>query len=188
MPTPAKPYAVLVSEKKSHRTKKELKARKEAEEALITGTKLKERPEVRNNPIAHKEFQRVDKILKTINKNDAIYEPVINRYCLIQAEVLDFEQKREKTYEIICTMRDYFEEALEDMSPEEKILSIMDVGDKLDKLTKTIIAYDRQIQAKRKMLFDIEKENIMTIAAALRNIPKSQEKAENQLLKALNGN
>jgi hypothetical protein len=188
MPTPAKPYAVLVSEKKSHRTKKELKARKEAEEALITGTKLKERPEVRNNPIAHKEFQRVDKILKTINKNDAIYEPVINRYCLIQAEVLDFEQKRERTYDTICSMRDCFEEAIEGMPPEEKVILIMDISDKLEKLTKTVIAYDKQIQVKRKMLFDIEKENIMTIAAALRNIPKSQEKTENPLLKALNGN
>jgi hypothetical protein len=35
------------------------------------------------------------------------------------------------------------------------------------------------------MLLDIEKENIMTIAAALRSIPKKDDKSENPLLKAL---
>jgi diphthamide biosynthesis methyltransferase len=35
------------------------------------------------------------------------------------------------------------------------------------------------------MLLDIEKENIMTIAAALRSIPKNEEKSSNKLLEAL---
>ena len=37
------------------------------------------------------------------------------------------------------------------------------------------IQYDRQIMAKRKMMFDIEKENIMTIQSALRSVPKKPE-------------
>jgi hypothetical protein len=49
-----------------------------------------------------------------------------------------------------------------------------------------MIALDKQIQTKRKMLLDIEKENIMTIAAALRSIPKKTDEKENPLLKALN--
>lgn len=48
-----------------------------------------------------------------------------------------------------------------------------------------IISLDKQIQAKRKMMFDIERENIMTIAAALRSIPKKAEPEDNPLLKAL---
>jgi hypothetical protein len=52
-------------------------------------------------------------------------------------------------------------------------------------MQNTIIDLDRQIQAKRKMLFDIERENIMTIAAALRSIPKKEEKSSNKLLDAL---
>ena len=80
MPTPPKPFSVLKSEKKSHRTKKELKLREEGEAALATGVAIRERPEVKKNPIAHKEFLRVNKLLKNIGKNDAIYEPVINRY------------------------------------------------------------------------------------------------------------
>ena len=50
MPTPPKPYAVLAGERKSHRTKAELEQRKEAEESLLSGVKIKETPEVRANP------------------------------------------------------------------------------------------------------------------------------------------
>jgi hypothetical protein len=48
-----------------------------------------------------------------------------------------------------------------------------------------MFAADRQIQVKRKMLFDIERENIMTIAAALRSIPKKEVKDSNPLREAL---
>ena len=73
MPTPAKPYTVLKNEKKSHRTKAELSARKQGEEELMTSETLKERKEVKDNKIAHKEFLRIEKLLKNIGKNDAIY-------------------------------------------------------------------------------------------------------------------
>lgn len=54
-------------------------------------------------------------------------------------------------------------------------------------MQNTIIGLDKQIQSKRKMILDIEKENIMTIASALRSIPKKDEKAGSKLLEALNG-
>ena len=47
MPTPTKPANVIRLEKKSHRTKKELASRENAEKALLTGEKLKERKEVK---------------------------------------------------------------------------------------------------------------------------------------------
>ena len=49
MPTPPKPFSVLKSEGKSHRTKKELKLREQGEKALSTGTALKARNEVKKN-------------------------------------------------------------------------------------------------------------------------------------------
>lgn len=176
MPTPPKPFTVLKAEGKSHRTKKELKLREEGEKALATGVALKERPEVKNNPVAHKEFIRINKLLKKIGKNDAIYEAVINRYCLLQAECTEFEERREKFYEQMKEL----EERVTEMEPDDyfKLQSEMQ---------KNIINLDKQIQSKRKMLFDLEKENIMTIASALRSIPKKTEKNENPLLKALNG-
>jgi 5-bromo-4-chloroindolyl phosphate hydrolysis protein len=180
MPTPPKPFAVLKTEGKSHRTKKELKQREEGEKALATGVALKERPEVKANPVAHKEFLRLNKLLKNIEKNDAIYESIINRYCMLQAECRDFEEKREFFYKDLEELIDDKETFIdnEDLTTYYKMKSDMQ---------KNIINLDKQIQTKRKMLLDIEKENIMTIAAALRSIPKKVEKEENPLLKALNG-
>ena len=180
MPTPAKPFEVLVSEKKSHRTKRELEQRKQGEEALASGQCFKESAEVKSNPIAHKEFIRVDKILKNINKNDALYESVINRYCIMQAECRDFEIKRESFY------RD-----LEELTNEKERL--VDSGEitlsEYFKLKNTmqasILKLDSQVQSKRKMLFDIEKENIMTIASALRCVPKKAEQKSNPIMEAL---
>ena len=94
MPTPTKPFKVLTTEKKSHRTKAELKIREEGEKSLSTEIELKERKEVKQNKEAHKEFKRIEKLLKNIGKNDAIYEVVINRYCLIQAECNKIKEKK----------------------------------------------------------------------------------------------
>lgn len=180
MPTPAKPCSVLEVEGRSHRTKAELEQRREGEAALATGKTLKERPEVKSHPVAHKEFIRLNNLLKTIGKNDAIYEAVINRYCTLQAECHDFEIKRESFY---CD--------LDELENDKNRL--VDSGDislsvyyKLKSgMQSNIISLDRQIQAKRKMMFDIERENIMTIAAALRSIPKKTDPEDNPLLKAL---
>ena len=50
---------------------------------------------------------------------------------------------------------------------------------------KQLLDVDRQIQAKRKMLFDIEKENAMTVASALRSIPKAPIEKNSELKAAL---
>ncbi|UWG96792.1 hypothetical protein LPY66_18225 [Dehalobacter sp. DCM] len=180
MPTPPKPFTVLTSEKKSHRTKKELKQRKKGEEALSTGTTIKARPEIKNNPVAYKEFKRLNELLATIGKNDAIHENVINRYCLMCAECVDFEEKRESFYRDIEELTRDKERLIEN---EEMSLSAY--YKMKHNMQTTIINLDRQVQAKRKMLLDIEKENVMTIAAALRSIPKKEEKSSNALLEAL---
>lgn len=176
MPTPPKPFTVLSNEKKSHRTKSELKQRQQGEEALSTGVALRERPEVKNNPVAHKEFKRLNDLLKTIGKNDAIYEGIINRYCLIMAECIEFEEKREKFYQ----QMDDLEDKADDMEYKDYFKLQSDIQ-------KNVIGLDKQVQSKRKMLLDIEKENIMTIAAALRSIPKTPEKKSNSLKDILNG-
>ena len=152
---------------KGHRTKAEIETRKEAEKALLTGTPLKEWDNTKNNKIAHKEFLRIKKLLQAINKDDGLHESVINRYCLIIAECNDFEEKREKFYKNL--------EALEDKSSD---MEIVDYFKLQTQMQKNIIDLDKQVQAKRKMLLDIEKENIMTIASALRSIPKKPEKED----------
>lgn len=176
MARPAKPASVIKLEGKSHRTKKELRTREQAENSLLSGIKLKESEEVKNNPKAHQEFLRVKKLLAGIDKSDDLYGSVINRYCLTLAECSEFEEKRERTQELM--------DKLEMRSDEMEFTEFLKLQ---DGLAKQLISYDKQIQAKRKMLFDIEKENVMTIASALRSIPKTPEKKNNALKEALSG-
>lgn len=182
MPTPAKPVNVIELEGRSHRTKKEKQQRKLAEEALLTGEKLKERKEVKDNKVAHKEFLRIIKLLGKIEKNDDLYSSVINRYCLLYAECKDFECKREKIFQQLCELQENHLEMIEHEEMTMKEYYNLEAG-----MQKNLIALDKQVQTKRKMMLDIEKENIMTIASALRSVPKKVEKKKNPLLEALNG-
>ena len=189
MPTPAKPFKVLTTENKSHRTKAELKMREEGEKALSTEIELKERKEVKQNKVAHKEFKRIEKLLKNIGKNDAIYEAVINRYCLLQAECSDLEERREEFYNLVFELKEEMKKVTDDREDDtEKATTILEYSKTIAKIMNSMNAIDKQIQSKRKMLLDIEKENIMTIASALRCIPKKEEnEADNPLLKVLRG-
>ena len=192
MPTPPKPFKVLTSEKKSHRTKAELKKRQEGEQSLSTDIVLKERKEVKQNKVAHKEFKRIEKLLKNIDKNDAIYEAVINRYCLLQAECFDLEERREECYNLISKLREEEKELIAELKDRENIDELIDYkleyAKSLAKMMSSMSTIDKQIQAKRKMLLDIEKENVMTIASALRCVPKKEDKeTDNPLLKVLRG-
>lgn len=174
----AKPYLLLVNENKSHRTKEELNHRKQAEEQLYTGKTLKERQETKENDDAHKEFLRIKKLLKTIGKDDDIFSGPINRYSLLLAECRDFEAKREAAYERIIDM-----EGQHDRFVENDMM--VDYFKTIASLEKHLIDIDKQVQVKRKMMFDIEKENLMTVAAAMRSIPKKITEKRNKLKEAL---
>lgn len=182
MPTPAKPAKILEMEKRSHRTKKESAQRKNAEAALLTGVVLKEKREVKNNQIAHKEFQRLRKLLKSIDKDDDLYGETINRYCMLIAECEEFQQKREKIYEQLCD----FQERMEELVEREE-LSWKEAYSTEVSMQRNLVSMDKQIQTKRKMLLDMEKENVMTIASALRSIPKKPESKKNALKEVLSG-
>lgn len=186
MPTPSKPYAVIQYEKKSHRTKAELSQRKQEEAALSSQEKIKKRKEVRENKTASREFNRIEKLLKKIDKNDALYEPVINRYCLIQAECKEIEERRAAFFDLIILI----EEKIRGLSNEDKERfsnELLEISKNIVNLSGHMNNCDRILQQKRKMLLDIEKENIMTVASALRSIPKKPKKESSPLLEALGG-
>lgn len=182
MGRPSKPVKVIEYEKRSHRTKAELQKRKQEEQKLLTGKKIKERKEVKENSVAHTEFLRLKKLLEAIQKNDALYEAVINRYALLYAECLDFESKREIFFRSITELQDKRDKLL-----EEGEMTLLQYFKLLNELQRKIIDLDKQVQAKRKMMLELEKENVMTIASALRNIPKKEDVSEDPLLLALKG-
>lgn len=80
---------------------------------MLTGIPLKERPEVRENETAHKEFLRLKKLLEKIDKFDDMYGAVINRYCILYAETKEFEEKKERFYRQLCDLEENKEELLE---------------------------------------------------------------------------
>lgn len=163
MPTPAKPVAVLRAEQRTHYTKAALDARERGEAALLTGVSMTEWPATRAHPVAHRHFLRVVKLMKAIGKNDAIHEAVINRYCMLLAECEAIETDKQHI--------EVQQERIESQRLEGEITA--ESAAELDtQLIGQKLALDRQLMAKRKMLLDIEKENVMTVAAALRSVPK----------------
>ena len=186
MSRPSKPVSVIQMEKKAHRTKKELATRRQAENSTLTGEAISKFPEVRENRKASIEWERVTEILESIGKNDKMYETVINRYCLMLAECRELEELKKTVSKNIKGMDKQFKEnILSQASTEEKATIAIEFADKLCKLSATLIQYDKEIEKKRSMLLSIEKETGMTMAAALRMIPKQQEQAKNPLLEVL---
>lgn len=160
---PTKPLALV----QGHRTKAEKEIRAEAEKNLLTGISMKEWPEVKKDPDAHKEFIRVKKTLKAIEKDDALHEAVINRYCLLHGECKELERLKDKCGEELTELNEAY--AREEMD----FLTYFEMKGTVQGMYLT---YDKKLMEKRKMMFMIEKENIMTIQSALRSIPKTPEK------------
>lgn len=171
MTRPAKSYLQLIKENKSHRTKEELETRKKGEEALLSKVKIKEFKETKANKIAHAEFRRVTGLLEKIEKNDDLFAGAINRYCCLRAECLEINERRETLYKNIQDLQNEYEK-------DNKFMDKAEYFSLQAKLTAQYLAADKQLSPKRKLMFDIEKENLFTIAGALRCIPKSPDKEE----------
>ena len=118
-----------------------------------------------------------------------MYSSVINRYCLLYAECQEYEKlKAAYSDSIVELSKDktlIVEEFVSSDSVRETI-SLAQYYKLKNSFSKTIISLDSAIMAKRKMMFDIEKENLMTVASGLRSVPKLPPAAEdNPLLAAL---
>jgi len=169
---PTKPLSLV----QGHRTKAEKEIRQEAESALLTGQRLKESKEVKDNPIAHKEFQRLKKLLKAIDKDDDLSGNIINTHCLLHAECKEFENMKEKIYGDLKELEEAYKKGE---------IDFLDYIDNKNRLQDRIFSCDKKIMEKRKMILDISKENIMTIQSALRSIPKKPPKKEKSKMAAL---
>ena len=172
MPTPRKPVQLM----KKHMDKETKEYRAEAEESLLSGECWREYPEVKNNATAHRFFKRITDLYSRIEKNDALTEPIINRYCSIQAECYDFEKKREM-----------FQGNLESLIDNDELDAQTKYKLEAD-MQRSIMDVDKQIMSKRKMLLDIEREMLLTLKAQLASIPKKEpEKASVNKFAVMNG-
>jgi hypothetical protein len=167
MPTPPKSIHLIKGEgNRRHLTKAEIKHREKAERSLLTGIQLKEWPDVKADEVAHKEFLRLKKVLKKIDKDDDLHEGVINRYCLLHSECKRFEALKADTNDELKELHEAYQKGE---------IEFIDYLDKKEKIHGRFMTLDKKIMEKRKMMLDIEKENIMTIQSALRSIPKKEQ-------------
>lgn len=171
-----------VSAAKGHRTKAEINAREQAEQDMLSGKKLAEFPAVKIDPVAHAEFKRVATLMRAIGKDDALYSAAVNRYAELFSEISQLQQDAARFRELMDRLQEKFDESdpdSDDITAFAKAYSGM-----LAQINKL----DDKIMQKRKMMGDIEKENCMTVQAALRSIPKEAgKKDDSPLMKILEG-
>ncbi len=170
MARPSKPLALV----EGHRTKDEIKTRRDAEKSMLTGAQMKISFSAKDHPAAAKEFRRIKKLLAEIKKDDDLYAQIICTYCLLVEECEQIKDIRnqfvESKYEL---ERDYRDGLTGD--PDTDGMKASEYYRLLAKLSGSIIDCDKQLMAKRKMILDISRENIMTVQSALRSIPKKPE-------------
>lgn len=164
MPTPPKSVKILSLEGRSHRTKKELEQREKAEKAQLTGRRMKEAQDVRKDKTAHEAWLRIKGLLGLIEKDDAIYEQVINRYCRLVSETAACRAEIDRLDRLILAAEELHEDG--DIDSKEYL-------QRSQSLEELKVDMESLMMRKRKMLLDIEKENVMTIVSSLRSIPKS---------------
>lgn len=105
---PSKPVQLIKLEgNKDRRTKAELEYRENFEKSLYTGTNFKESPEVKADPIAHKEFLRLKKLYKHIQYVDGLDEQIINRYCTMISQERSLQDTIKKLNEDIENADDF---------------------------------------------------------------------------------
>lgn len=177
MGRPAKTAEVIRLEGKSHRTKKELATRQQAEDALLTGQQILETADLKKDKVAHKEFLRIRRLLRLIKKDDELYGAPARRYCVNASKLKDAE-------DAILDLKHDLEELKKDKDDFEDKAEYYRL---LTKLEDSITKKEQLSQGIRREMTDFEKENCMTIRSSIRTIPKKPETKTNALREALGG-
>lgn len=158
--TRAKPLSLL----QGHRTKAEIEARAAGEKALTTSEKMEQPKGAAKNKEAFAHWKRIRGVLVEIGLDEAFYERVIWRYCLLLAE-----------HDALAGERQSRADDLERLRARESEMQAGEYFKALESLTKALDATDRQLAKKRDQLLAIEKENLMTVQGKLRAVPKKPE-------------
>lgn len=148
----SKPSQLLVIEGKSHRTKKELEHREKIEKSLYSGFNFKESPDVKSDPVAHKEFLRLKKLYKKIEYIDGLDEQVINRYCLMLSQEKAIQKRQVR---------------LDDLADDAQELT------DVISANKTIASLYKSLEQVRRMLLQLEDRLFLNPTARVKSIPKT---------------
>lgn len=160
MPTPSIPLHLV----KGHINKVDREARIKGEKALVTGVEMHLWSETKLNKVAAKHYTRLKELFGKIGKDDALVENTLNRYCMLLAEESEFEAENMRLHRL--------SETLDDKQGE---MEFTDYITHAINITKAIQANAKQMLSVRRLLLAIERENLMTIAAQMRSIPKKAD-------------
>ncbi len=193
---PSKP----VSTNKKHLTNAEKEQRLKFENALLSGHKITERARVKADKTAHGEFKRVVGLLRAIGKDDGLYSEQMNRYAELFSECEFYKElsaelraELDDLSELCAEMRTAARRYADEFEDNENIADLLEqLGELIGKravILRQLSDADTKIKQKREAMLAIERENCMTVSAALRTIPKDVCKDENddELLRALRG-
>lgn len=161
-----------------HRTAAEKELRSSTEAELMSGLEMRESEEVKSNEIAHGLFKKLKRNLKAIGKFDALFENVVNRYCIIYAE----------TYRL-AELYDRILDDLEELNRQwdAKTIAYEKYIESKAELYGHLGSVEKRVNKKRDMLFAIEKENLMTMQGVLRSVPKKPLASEEDPLEGILG-
>ena len=151
---PSKPVELILLEGKTHLTKKQIAERKAKEESLKSDSPYQPNKKVKNNPVALETFLKLQKLYKKIDYVDGLDENIINRYCLLTAEV------------------DAMEQLLQRM--ESDIDKCGSSGEMVT-MYKSISGMEGNLNRSRDMLLKMEDRLFLNPTARVKNVPKKQE-------------
>ena len=133
---------------KGHRTKAEKEARAKGEAALKTDLRFKPSEAVKKNTAAYRYYKRIAEMFADIKMDDAFFENVLNRYCLLLVDYDGAVEAREETQKTLY-------ELLE-KKPEMDFASFLNA---YKNISEMLLSQDRALAKKRDQLLAIEKEN-----------------------------
>lgn len=175
MGRPAFTTSALKAEGRSHKTKAELAQREQAEQAVLTGEVIKETAEIKADPVAHKEFMRIKRIMTHIGRGDELYGAPVRRYCLNVSKLHDADISVERLKSEVSQLVDD-RDSFNDLQDYYKLLT---------KLEDSVTRKEQLSRSIRQELADFEKENSMTIKSSIRTVAPKPQTKKNALLEAL---
>lgn len=157
MGRPRKPTDLILLEGKTHLTKEQIAKRLKEESSLNSKTPYQPNKKVKNNPIALEMFKKLQKLYSKIDYIDGLDENIINRYCLLTAEV------------------DGMETLLQRM---ESDIDKCETSAQMVTMYKSISGMEGNLNKSRDMLLKLEDRLFLNPTSRIKNVPQKQEEPQ----------
>lgn len=160
MSRPKSNYLVLLQNNNKQKfSKEELEKLKEQQESNFTNEPIVKFQEVKDDPYANKQFNRILKLFKIIGRNDSLFTNSLNRLCIMYSE-----EKR------LIKLRNSLEETVTEYaaSPNKD-------WNTFQSLNAQLIQTEKLLNTRRNQILQLERCLGLTIDSAMRFTPTKQK-------------